>query len=114
MKSLWTSSKRPRRRKVCEWKPKLISTSIPLDKKSVTRRWLRSTSPPRAFTVNGTTPSHPVSNSLSCNTYFLTDPKGPLYGASASTDEFPIEDILAVEHDVIPLDGADMFQQGGI
>jgi hypothetical protein len=27
------------------------------------------------------------------------------------TDELPIEDILAVEHDVI-LDGADVFQQG--
>ena len=25
-------------------------------------------------------------------------------------DEFPIEDILAVEHDVIPLDGVDVFQ----
>jgi hypothetical protein len=37
--------------------------------------------------------------------------KGHLYGASASTDEFPIEDILAVEHDVIPLDWADAFQQ---
>jgi hypothetical protein len=27
---------------------------------------------------------------------------------------FPIEDILTVKHDVIPLDGADVFQQGGI
>src|ERR1700737_3575124 len=32
----------------------------------------------------------------------------------APADELPIEDILAVEHDVIPLDGADVFQQGGI
>ena len=32
----------------------------------------------------------------------------------APEDELPIEDILAVEHDVIPLDGADVFQQGGI
>jgi len=30
------------------------------------------------------------------------------------TDQLPIEDIPAVEHDVIPLDGDDMFQQGGI
>jgi hypothetical protein len=29
-------------------------------------------------------------------------------------DELSIEDILAVEHDIIPLDGADVFQQGEI
>ena len=34
--------------------------------------------------------------------------------ASASADELSIENILAVEHDVIPLDGADVFQQGEI
>jgi hypothetical protein len=34
--------------------------------------------------------------------------------ASAPADELSIEDVLAVEHDVIPLDGADVFQQGGI
>ena len=27
-------------------------------------------------------------------------------------DELSVEDILAIEHDVIPLDGADVFQQG--
>jgi len=34
--------------------------------------------------------------------------------ASAPADELSIEDVLAVEHDVIPLDGADVFQQGEI
>jgi hypothetical protein len=29
-------------------------------------------------------------------------------------DEISVEDILAIEHDVIPLDGADVFQQGEI
>jgi hypothetical protein len=29
-------------------------------------------------------------------------------------DELSIEDILAVEHDIIPLDRADVFQQGEI
>ena len=29
-------------------------------------------------------------------------------------DELSVEDILAIEHDVIPLDGADVFQQGEI
>ena len=33
---------------------------------------------------------------------------------TASADELSIEDVLAVEHDVIPLDGADVFQQGEI
>jgi hypothetical protein len=33
---------------------------------------------------------------------------------TASADELSIEDILAVEHDIIPLNGADVFQQGGI
>ena len=33
---------------------------------------------------------------------------------AAPTDELPIEDVLVVEHDVIPVDGADVFQQGGI
>jgi hypothetical protein len=36
------------------------------------------------------------------------------HGATAPTDELSIEDILTVKHDVIPLDGADMFQQGSI
>jgi hypothetical protein len=40
--------------------------------------------------------------------------KGALRGATASADELPIEDILTVKHDVIPLDGADVFQQGSI
>jgi hypothetical protein len=40
--------------------------------------------------------------------------KATFHGARAPADELPIEDILAVEHDVIPLDGADVFQQGGI
>jgi len=34
--------------------------------------------------------------------------------ASAPADELSIEDVLAVEHDVIPLDGADVFQQGEV
>ena len=34
--------------------------------------------------------------------------------ASAPADELSIEDVLTVEHDVIPLDGADVFQQGEI
>jgi hypothetical protein len=29
-------------------------------------------------------------------------------------DELSVEDILAMEHDVIPLDGADVFQQGEV
>ena len=29
-------------------------------------------------------------------------------------DELSVEDLLAIEHDVIPLDGADVFQQGEI
>jgi hypothetical protein len=33
---------------------------------------------------------------------------------TAPADELSIEDVLAVEHDVIPLDGADVFQQGEI
>jgi hypothetical protein len=33
---------------------------------------------------------------------------------SAQADELSIEDVLTVEHDVIPLDGADVFQQGEI
>jgi hypothetical protein len=37
--------------------------------------------------------------------------KGALHGAPAPADELPIEDVLAVEHDVIPLDGADVFQE---
>ena len=32
----------------------------------------------------------------------------------APADELPIEDILTVKHDVIPLDRADVFQQGCI
>jgi hypothetical protein len=40
--------------------------------------------------------------------------KGPRHGVTAPADELPIEDILTVKHDVIPLDGADVFQQGSI
>jgi hypothetical protein len=40
--------------------------------------------------------------------------KGALHGAPAPADELPIQDILTVKHDVIPLDGADVFQQGSI
>ena len=36
------------------------------------------------------------------------------FWATALADELSIEDILAVEHDVIPLDWADAFQQGEI
>jgi hypothetical protein len=32
----------------------------------------------------------------------------------ATADELPIEDILTVKHHVIPLDGADVFQQGSL
>jgi hypothetical protein len=32
----------------------------------------------------------------------------------APANELSIEDILAVEHDIIPLNGADVFQQGEI
>jgi len=31
-----------------------------------------------------------------------------------TADKLPIEDILTVKHDVVPLDGADVFQQGEI
>jgi hypothetical protein len=31
-----------------------------------------------------------------------------------TADKLPIEDILTVKHDVVPLDEADVFQQGGI
>jgi hypothetical protein len=37
-----------------------------------------------------------------------------LFCAPALADELSIEDILAVEHDIIPLDGADVSQQGEI
>ena len=40
--------------------------------------------------------------------------KGALHGATASADELPIEDILTVKHDIIPLDRADVFQHGEI
>ena len=39
--------------------------------------------------------------------YVKDDP----YGATVPPDEFPIGDILAVERDVIPLDGVDVFQR---
>jgi hypothetical protein len=29
----------------------------------------------------------------------------------APADELPIQDVLAIKHDVVPLDGADVFQQ---
>ena len=41
--------------------------------------------------------------------YAKSDP----YGATAPTDELQVEDILAAKHDVIPLDGAYVFQRGG-
>ena len=31
-----------------------------------------------------------------------------------TADKLPIEDILTVKHDVVPLDGAEVFQQGSI
>ena len=34
--------------------------------------------------------------------------------ATALADELPIEDILAVEHDIVPFDWADVLQQGEI
>jgi hypothetical protein len=40
--------------------------------------------------------------------------KADSFCATALADELSVEDILAVEHDVIPLDGADVFQQGEI
>jgi hypothetical protein len=40
--------------------------------------------------------------------------KGDLHGATVTADKLPIEDILTVKHDVVPLDGADVFQQGEI
>ena len=45
-----------------------------------------------------------------CNLYTKCD----LRGAPGRRTSFRFEDVLAVEHDVIPLNGADMFQQGGI
>ena len=35
--------------------------------------------------------------------------KADSFCATALADELSVEDILAVEHDVIPLDGADVF-----
>ena len=35
-------------------------------------------------------------------------------GVEAPKNELPIENILAVKHDIIPLDGANVLQQGGI
>ena len=40
--------------------------------------------------------------------------KGDLHGATVSADKLLIENILTLKHDVVPLDGADVFQQGGI
>ncbi len=37
-----------------------------------------------------------------------------LFCATALADELPIEDILAVEHDIVPFDWADVFQHGEI
>jgi hypothetical protein len=42
--------------------------------------------------------------------YAKVDP----FCAPAPANELSIEDILAVEHDIIPLNGADVFQQGEI
>jgi len=33
---------------------------------------------------------------------------------AATPDELPIEDVLAVEHDVVPLDGAHALQEGEV
>jgi hypothetical protein len=35
--------------------------------------------------------------------------KADAFCATALADELSVEDILAIEHDVIPLDGADVF-----
>jgi hypothetical protein len=35
--------------------------------------------------------------------------KADSFCATALADELSVEDILAIEHDVIPLDGADVF-----
>jgi hypothetical protein len=35
--------------------------------------------------------------------------KADLFCATALADELSVEDILAIEHDVIPLDGTDVF-----
>jgi hypothetical protein len=40
--------------------------------------------------------------------------KDDSFCAPAPADELSNEDVLAVEHDVIPLDGADVFQQGEV
>jgi len=40
--------------------------------------------------------------------------KADSFCATAMADELSVEDLLAIEHDVIPLDGADVFQQGEI
>jgi hypothetical protein len=40
--------------------------------------------------------------------------KADSFCATALADELSVEDTLAIEHDVIPLDGADVFQQGEI
>jgi hypothetical protein len=39
----------------------------------------------------------------------VTHPKADSFCATALADELSVEDILAIEHDVIPLDGADVF-----
>jgi len=36
--------------------------------------------------------------------------KGDLHGATVSADKLLIENILTLKHDVVPLDGADVFQ----
>ena len=38
--------------------------------------------------------------------------RAPLFAGTAPADELPVEDILAVGHDVIPLHGDYVFQQG--
>ena len=40
--------------------------------------------------------------------------KADCFCATALADELSVEDTPAIEHDVIPLDGADVFQQGEI
>jgi hypothetical protein len=40
--------------------------------------------------------------------------KDDSFCATAPADELSIEEVLAIEHDVIPLDGADVFQHGEI
>ena len=48
--------------------------------------------------------------SLARQIHVILYAKGDLHGATVTADKLPIEDILTVKHDVVPLDGADVFQ----